>query len=492
MPGTLMFECCLHTLRVYLLRMGWVMEAEGKAVEPVPGVISQLKCRGQVIRSTKVAAYEITLKELGYRPEPYAVVDAMMYGDGKKIVEITSMSVRFAGATREEVESHWLGFSDVPEAAACMVEENGVLYERKPPLFTYEQINAFAVGKPSFAFGARYEVFDKDRKIARLPGPPYQFMDRVTHIQDCEPWVLTAGGVIEAQYDVPPEEWYFGSNRQGDMPFAVLLEIALQPCGWLAGYLGSALTSEEDLSFRNLGGTATQFMAVGPDVGTLSIDVKITRVSNAGGMIIQNFDYKVRSRQGLVYEGDTYFGFFSKSALANQVGIREAQPWKPSERDLEAAESFVYPKEGSYPTGMIRMVDEVTAFLPDGGPCGLGFIRGMKAVNPDEWFFKAHFYQDPVIPGSLGLESFLQLLKVVAARRWGWSAGSRIEAVACGGKHEWLYRGQIIPSDSMVTVEAVVTRVDDETRTLYADGFLTVDGRIIYGMKDFPVRLLGA
>ena len=24
MPGTLMYECCLHTLRVYLMRMGWI------------------------------------------------------------------------------------------------------------------------------------------------------------------------------------------------------------------------------------------------------------------------------------------------------------------------------------------------------------------------------------------------------------------------------------------------------------------------------------
>src|SRR5205807_4278039 len=26
MPGTLMYECCLHTLRVFLLRLGWVGE----------------------------------------------------------------------------------------------------------------------------------------------------------------------------------------------------------------------------------------------------------------------------------------------------------------------------------------------------------------------------------------------------------------------------------------------------------------------------------
>src|SRR5205085_7381407 len=31
MPGTLMYECCLHTLRILLMRLGWVGEA-GKVV----------------------------------------------------------------------------------------------------------------------------------------------------------------------------------------------------------------------------------------------------------------------------------------------------------------------------------------------------------------------------------------------------------------------------------------------------------------------------
>ena len=44
---------------------------------------------------------------------------------------------------------------------------------------------------------------------------------------------------------------------------------------------------------------------------------------------------------------------------------------------------------------------------------------GTIAVDPEFWFFKAHFYQDPVWPGSLGLESFLQLLKYAAWQRWG-------------------------------------------------------------------------
>ena len=101
MPGTLMFECCLHTLRVFLLRMGWVVEAEGAALEPVPGVLSQLKCRGQVLETTSVVTYEVTIKELGFGPQPFVIADALMYADRKPIVDIANMSLRYSGVTRK-------------------------------------------------------------------------------------------------------------------------------------------------------------------------------------------------------------------------------------------------------------------------------------------------------------------------------------------------------------------------------------------------------
>ena len=505
MPGTLMFECCLHTLRVFLLRLGWVFEKASVAPEPVTEVKSQLKCRGQVIQSTKKVTYVISIKELGYRPEPYAVVDALMYSDDKATVEITNMSIRFTGATKESVQAIWDGKGQRGEAertSNAQLSTSNTMSRRssnegakadqlaKPPIFDFESIRAFAIGNPSDAFGDRYKVFDHERRIARLPGPPYQFLDRVVEISNCEQWKLDSGGVIEAQYDMPVDEWYFAENRQGDMPFSVLLEIALQPCGWLAAYLGSALTSETDLRFRNLGGSAVQHLPVTADMGVLAIDITITRVSNAGGMVIQNFDMTVRSSRGVVYEGDTYFGFFSAAALANQIGIREAVPYAASDEDLASGRSFPYPAEAPYPGDMLRMIDEVACFAPEGGPNGLGFIRGKMSVKPEAWFFKAHFYQDPVIPGSLGLESFLQLLKVVAVERWGWEAGQRLETIACGEKHEWVYRGQIIPTDKEVTVEAVITSFDDDKKLLKADGFLHVDGRTIYGMKEFSLRVV--
>ncbi|MFL5244314.1 MAG: beta-ketoacyl synthase N-terminal-like domain-containing protein [Gemmataceae bacterium] len=472
MPGTLMYECCLHTLRIFLLRMGWVGEAGKVVYQPAPGVASRLKCRGQVIQSTSKVIYEVVIKELGYCPEPFAICDALMYADGKPIVEITDMSLRLTGLGRESLETLW-----------------HTKHETKRALFEHDRILAFATGKPSAAFGDPYKVFDTDRTIARLPGPPYQFLDRITAIE-AEPWKMIAGSVIEAEYDVPPDAWYFDANRQLFMPYAVLLEVALQPCGWLAAYLGSALTSPVDLCFRNLGGMGVQHQRIGRETGTLTTTVNITRVSHSGGMIIQNYDFSVRAGSRLVYDGNTYFGFFPRESLENQVGIREAKPLALNTKSATDCGRFEYSVLPPFPDTQLRMVDQVNACDLEGGERKLGFVSGVKAVDPSEWFFKAHFFQDPVWPGSLGLEAFLQLLKVLATERWGSGRQTMFETPVLGVPHRWLYRGQVVPCDKQVTIQAAVTELDLEQRLLKAEGYLSVDGRTIYQMNDFSLRLL--
>ena len=469
MPGTLMYECCLHTLRVFVLRMGWVASRDQVAYQPVPGVAGQLKCRGQVIASTEKVQYEISLKEIGYEPKPYVIVDALMVADGKAIVEITNMSLELDGVDRDAFERTW--------AAACT---------GKPAIFDTDRITAFAIGKPSDAFGEPYEVFDRDRVIARLPGPPYQFLDRITEI-DAEPWKLVAGGVIEAQYEVPQDAWFFNADHQDTMPFAVLLEVGLQPCGWLAAYLGSALTSDIDLSFRNLGGQGVQHVPLTRDIGVLSTVVKITGVSSSAGMIVQNYDFEIRSAQGPVYTGDTTFGFFSKDALASQIGIRDDTPYVPTDDERRRARAFSIPLAAPFPDERFQMVTDVELCVPGGGPKALGFVRGTILVNPEAWFFKAHFYQDPVWPGSLGLESLIQLMKVFAVERWGPPADGRLEAMTPGSEHIWLYRGQVLPTDSRVVADVVVTAIDDRSHTVEASGTLSVDGRLIYKVTGFKL-----
>ena len=266
---------------------------------------------------------------------------------------------------------------------------------------------------------------------------------------------MGSGGEIQAEYDVPPEAWYFTEARQARIPFAVLLEVALQPCGWLAAYIGSALTSEVDLCFRNLGGQGRQYLQLGPDTGTLSTRVRISNASSSGGMIIQNYDFEVSSRLGMVYQGDTYFGFFSRQALANQVGLRDISLY-PHPAGIMEGERLAFPEHIPFPGLMLRMIDTIDFFSTDGGPQGLGFIQGSTRINPGAWFFKAHFFQDPVWAGSLGLESFLQLLQYIAWHHWGHLEKPQY-LYGLTGQHHWTYRGQIIPTDRTVTVQAIIT-----------------------------------
>ena len=482
MPGTLMYECCMHTLRVYLLAMGWVGEAGDMIAEPIPGMASQLKCRGQVLTSTQKVTYEITPKEIGYRPEAYVIVDALMFADGKPIVEINNMTLHFAGYTKEKCDAVWANAKPLsaPENSAHPVARAAVA-----PAFGPKQIIAYAEGKPSEAFGDPYKIFDGEgRKLARLPRDPYMFLDRVEWV-NAKPWEMVAGGELLGAYDVPKEAWYFAAENTGTMPFAILLEIALQPCGFFAAYLGSALTSETDISFRNLGGKAIQHQTITPDCGTLLTHITITKVSKSGGMIIQDYTFCVRDHRGrLVYEGTTVFGFFSKEALAQQVGVRGAK--LPTGRSLAA--NLSYPDGPSFPVAPILMVDTVEAFDPEGGATGQGYLRGTKLVDPKEWFFQAHFYQDPVMPGSLGLEAFLQVLKVAGTERWGATVCQKVASVALTTEHEWIYRGQVIPENKKMTVDVSVTSYNDQTHVILADGFLSVDGKCIYQMKGFALQ----
>ncbi|CAB1074883.1 omega-3 polyunsaturated fatty acid synthase subunit, PfaB / omega-3 polyunsaturated fatty acid synthase subunit, PfaC [Olavius algarvensis Delta 1 endosymbiont] len=499
MPGTLMYECCAHTLRIYLQRIGWVTEKTDVFYEPVREVPATLKCRGPVTPATARVVYEIEIKEIGYRPEPYVIADAYMYADGQRIVFFRDMSLQMSGLIRDEIESLWR--SRISEAKVPASSQ------KQAPLFDRRHLLEFAEGRPSKAFGDPYAPYDAQRFIARLPRPPYLLIDRIVKAEPA-PWVLHPDGWIEAECDIAPDAWYFKAERTPAVPISILLEIALQPCGWLAAYMGSALRSKNDLRFRNLGGSATVFGEVLPDAGTLTVRARLTNASEAADMVIEHFDFEVYCRQRQVYAGKTYFGFFTRQALAQQEGIRDAtqQAYTPApeairngidrefgdQAPLDPGDPALDPAPAlALPAKSIRMIDRIELYIPDGGPNGLGFVRGTKTVDPTEWFFKAHFYQDPVCPGSLGIESFIQLLKFVARERWPQMENSHRFGLLTEVEQTWIYRGQILPENNLVTVEAAVTKIQEAPLpAIQADGYLKVDELPIYKMENFGIRLI--
>ncbi len=109
MPGTLMYECCAHALRIFTQRMGWVSKSDKACYDVIPGVESDLKCRGPVTPETKKAEYKIEIKEMGYndKKQPYVIADAHMFADNHRIVLYKNMGMKIVGLPPEEPDSIW-------------------------------------------------------------------------------------------------------------------------------------------------------------------------------------------------------------------------------------------------------------------------------------------------------------------------------------------------------------------------------------------------
>ncbi|MCG8563525.1 MAG: beta-ketoacyl synthase, partial [Desulfobacterales bacterium] len=107
MPGTLMYECCAHALRIFVQRMGWVSSDPAVHYNVLPANESDLKCRGPVTCETSKARYEIEIKELGYGPEPYVIADAHMFSDDLRIVLYKDMGMKLEGLTPTALTEFW-------------------------------------------------------------------------------------------------------------------------------------------------------------------------------------------------------------------------------------------------------------------------------------------------------------------------------------------------------------------------------------------------
>ena len=100
------------------------------------------------------------------------------------------------------------------------------------------------------------------------------------------------------------------------------------------------------------------------------------------------------------------------------------------------------------------MLDRITGFWPDGGGSRARLAaRRRRTSTRREWFFKAHFFQDPVQPGSLGVEALVQLLQCVHAATRGDGRRARpaprFEPIALGTPSTWKYRGQVVPTNRL-------------------------------------------
>ena len=493
MPGTLMLEGGLQAMQLFMTGLGHTLDHDGSRFEPMPEQNYSLRCRGQAIPSSKEVVYEIFVEEVHGGAEPMIYADILGTVDGRKAFHCKRMGLRLVPAWpldrgRMKVE---MPKDDKPVAIVDGFK------------FDYASLLACAWGRPSEAFGPMYARFDSPRRVARLPGPPYHFMSRVPRVEG-PIGGMKVGSVAVIDYDVPVGEWYFRENNAPAMPFAVMLETALQPCGWLASYVGGALASDQNLYFRNLDGTGTQHREIPDDIGTLSVETKLTNISAMDAIVIMSFEVVMRAGTEDIYTLKTVFGFFPGDTMANQAGLpmtdaNRAALVEPSDVrvDLTAYPKHYFGSSLCLAKDSMLMIERVTGLWLTGeksGKAGLGRVRAEKSIAAKQWFFKAHFYQDPVQPGSLGIEAMLQALQVLAIDLDVAKGiqNPRFETQASGVAMSWKYRGQVIPENDTVVVdiEATEIRREGDTVTVIGAGSLWVDGKRIYEAKGLAVRVL--
>ncbi|KZM74940.1 hypothetical protein AWN90_23290 [Nocardia terpenica] len=505
MPGNLMFDGCAQALAFYLIAAGLTTDRDGWRFEVVPEVPYHLRYRAQATPHTDLLSYEVAVRELSTGPEPTVVADVSCAVDGVVALHIERLGLRLV---RDWPLTHWRRLSP----PAVQVTGAPVPLARLGGLRGFRDDHRVAVKADGVrldyatlltgAWGPISSVWPAEpdrglRKTGRLPGPPYLF---ITRIRDISGWErqLRVGNWLEAEYDVPERVWYFDQNGCATMPFAVLMEVLLQPCGWLADYAGSTVGAAEDLFFRNLDGSGVFTAEVPRGTHSLRTRVELRSVARADShSVIEVFDIACHADGEPVFTGSATFGFFPKQAFDDQPGI---PPTESDRAALNEPHDFAVDlsrRPARYCGGPLRlagpmllMLDRVTGFWPESGVAGLGRLRAELDVDADAWYFKAHFYEDPVQPGSLGNEAVLQLLQFFLLKTGAVQGftNPRFEPVMLGEPIAWKYRGQVVPTHRLVTIQLDITDIGPGWAT--AEGWLWVDGRRIYHLSRLGMRVV--
>jgi 3-hydroxymyristoyl/3-hydroxydecanoyl-(acyl carrier protein) dehydratase len=370
----------------------------------------------------------------------------------------------------------------------------------------YASMIAGAVGRPVDAFNQAGSFFETgERQMPRLPGPPYHFVTRVTRVEG-DRLSMKPGAKATMEYDVPADAWYFDENGNRTMPWCVLLETALQPCGWLSVYVGCPLTASENVFFRNLDGAGKMTGEVMPGC-TVRTDTRVTSVSSVSGIMLISYKIECYVGDREVCNLTAAFGYFPNAALDAQVGLpttpeQRARLIEASPREVDLTERPERYCAGPLrlPGPMLLMVDRVTGYwrpAPGDGAKGDGTastrIRVEKTVKPNDWYFRSHFYSDPVQPGSLGVEQMLQTMQFFIIEENLHEGLDRpyFEPLATGNHISWRFRGQVRPENKRIVSEIDIVSVERnaDSVTVIANGSLWVDGVRCYEAKAIGMRV---
>ncbi|WP_322743603.1 PfaB family protein [Vasconcelosia minhoensis] len=473
MPGSLMVEGGSQLLQVYLLWLGLHRRVQKARFQPLPGCKMAFQFRGQVTPATGTLRYQLDVTEIGLEPRPYAIANIQVIWSEKIIATIDHLGLQLDGTAAAEAPTKELAFDD-------------------------ESLRTLAMGRVADCLGPDFAVFDQ-RRCARIPNRDFQLVSRVLQVPTERR--LVPGAKIVTEYDVPVDAWFYRENSYPHLPYCAHIEIAGQPCIFLGLYLGTPLQSlSEDLYFRNIDGQATVLKEIDLRGKTITDEVELTSVNVLAGTILQSFSYQLSCEGEPFYRGTMVFGYFSDQVLAHQSGLDGGKlkpTWLESApagkslnlRNQTVRKRFYQPQvnrpHARLASGYFDLLDRA-AVVAAGGQHQQGYVYAEKTISPSSWYFPFHFYQDPVMPGALGVETILQAMQLYALHQ-GLDQGFTSPRFAQALNHPiiWKYRGQITPDNQKLYLEVHISEIRREAEriTIIGDASLWKETMRIYAIQ---------
>ncbi|WP_016700313.1 type I polyketide synthase [Actinoalloteichus spitiensis] len=490
LPGSLLTEAAVQIVQVYALFLGLHLVLPDAEFQPVPGLETTVSCRGQVTPGSPPVRYRVDVTTLTLLPRPTVVADVVLTVADRVIGVIHDLGIRL----REKPGTPYR-----PERgghpAAFLGRRNAL---GQPAVINELHLAHAARGDLETAMGPEFAVH-RGRRAPHIPNGDFQFVDRVMALEGVR-GSFTPGSRMRTEYDSPLDAWYYQDGATPDLPHCVCMETALQAAILLGYYLGATLGSADaELSIRNLEGEATLVADLDTRGRTISHSTELLSHEEAPGAVLQSFRFELSVGETVFYTGRSLFGYFTRDALARQVGLdagRHVPTWLDAQEALGVRPRWVPVPDTSSDTlgvgtGRLRALEGIEV-VDGGGVHGRGYLRGRRRVSPDDWYFSRHFHQDPVMPGSIGVEAVLQGLRIFVLDS-GLTAGMRSPrfALPVGRTSSWKYRGQVLPEDGELLFEAHVKDVRRLPGRLQvvADASVWKPGLRIYELTDVTVEV---
>lgn len=306
-------------------------------------------------------------------------------------------------------------------------------------MFNEQQLHEITDGLIANVLGPDYAVADQYPVRTRMPSWPYMFVSRILscsaeygQLKPCE---------IHWEYDISMDDWFI---VKGQVPSFVSLESSH---AMIVAFtlIGCDEMFQGQHSYRAVNSETTVYGEFPKPGEILRGVVRITSFKKMGNNVLIDYEYDCFAKEPNGRERHCFTlvaasGFFYREDLRKQSGKSMNNKGvfftaKPQRNPIDLTKlsqlrSFDSAQIAALNAGQLsqcfgdgyednnalalfgpchRMLDRVSQFDPHGGEWQLGQLLGEVDISTDHWVFKAHFKNDPCVPGTFTVEGCQQL-----------------------------------------------------------------------------------